>query len=69
VEEKGKTKSKNAYALREKAHLQYAGKAPAVREAEQSREDDRYYTNKKRQHDGEPFPSFLPAAAALITNT
>jgi hypothetical protein len=55
--------------LREKAHLQYAGKAPAVREAEQSREDDRYYTNKKRQHDEEPFPSFLPAAAALITNT
>jgi hypothetical protein len=53
-----------------KAHLQYAGKAPAVREAEQSREDDRYCTNNKRQHDEEPFPTFLPAAAAaLITNT
>jgi hypothetical protein len=34
-------KGKHAW-LREEAHLQYAGKAPAVREAEQSREYDRY---------------------------
>jgi hypothetical protein len=62
----GKTKRQECV-VAWKAHSQYAGKAPAVREAEQSREYDRYCA--KRQHDdGEPFPSF-PPAAAMITNT